>query len=412
MNSKIRDADDMRGTEFTVTQGVRYHYMDNLRALAMLAGIFFHAALAYSPMLHNIWLTADSQTTIVFDAVAWFSHLFRMPLFFLIAGFFACYLVDKRGLGGFLKNRTVRILVPFVLFLPLVWISFAMIIGWSLEATENPSPMMQLIAWMATLPDAPPPPVSTTHLWFLYNLFQFCLVYALLQRFGVLSMRWTRALSSPKFLVFVLPLLMVPALASRYAPHPAPEQFIPQLWSFGFFGLFFLVGSLFFRRMELIDELKPYAPWLLVASVGLYSILFRFFPVAPTLQEAMPLAGSAPYSGTQLLIGSLEACIAVHMTIVCLVAGKAFLDRSNRIIRFIADSSYWVYIIHLPVLWLVQVWLLDTDWNLWVEFLVSSSGTLAIGWLSYVMFVRWTPIGWLLNGRRQRPPTDVEAVPA
>ena len=64
------------------TERTRLHYLDNLRALAMIGGVFFHAALAYSPMLHHLWLTADSQQSEVVDIVSWFSHLFRMPVFF------------------------------------------------------------------------------------------------------------------------------------------------------------------------------------------------------------------------------------------------------------------------------------------------------------------------------------------
>ncbi|MGV8838653.1 MAG: hypothetical protein ACWA6V_21380, partial [Cellvibrio sp.] len=56
----------------------RLHYLDNLRALAMIGGVFFHAMLAYSPALHNLWLTADREQSVVIDMVAWFSHLFRM----------------------------------------------------------------------------------------------------------------------------------------------------------------------------------------------------------------------------------------------------------------------------------------------------------------------------------------------
>jgi peptidoglycan/LPS O-acetylase OafA/YrhL len=70
--------------------------------------------------------------------------------------------------------------------------------------------------------------------------------------------------------------------------------------------------------------------------------------------------------------------------------------------RLVADSSYWVYIIHLPVLFWIQFHLLDSDWNIWVQFLVSSFGTLAIGFASYLLLVRWTPIGWLLNGRKRK----------
>ena len=39
--------------------GDRIHYMDNLRALAMLAGVVFHAAFAYSPLMHPLWPAAD-----------------------------------------------------------------------------------------------------------------------------------------------------------------------------------------------------------------------------------------------------------------------------------------------------------------------------------------------------------------
>ena len=78
----------------------RVHYMDNLRALAMLAGVVFHAALAYSPFIHNYWPTAYAASSRLVDVLAWFVHLFRMPLFFPIAGFFAALLVRRHGTGA------------------------------------------------------------------------------------------------------------------------------------------------------------------------------------------------------------------------------------------------------------------------------------------------------------------------
>lgn len=380
---------------------VRYHYMDNLRALAMLLGIFFHAAIAYGPMFNEVWMVASPDKSVAMEAVAWFSHLFRMPLFFLIAGFFTCYLVEKRGVGGFLRNRALRILLPFVIFLPLVILSFIVLIGWAIQQVQNLPPFLQFVAMMMNAPDAPRPPPSTTHLWFLYNLVQFYLVYVLLHRFGILAMRWTRILGNVKFVLLVLPLLMAPALFTQSSPFPAPEQFLPRLWSFGFFGLFFLVGSQLFRDQDLIDRARPYAPWLLVSSIILYVFVYRDYPGTISLQEALAYQAGPPPSWHHLLVSVLEAFIAVHMTVVCLVAGKALLDKANNVIRYIADSSYWIYIIHLPVLWFIQMLLLDTSWNLWLEFAIASFGTLLIGLVSYAVLVRYTPIGWMLNGRRQ-----------
>ena len=80
--------------------------------------------------------------------------------------------------------------------------------------------------------------------------------------------------------------------------------------------------------------------------------------------------------------------------------GKRYLDKQNKALRLISDSSYWIYLIHVPLLFYIQFALLDRDWSLWTKFAISSGGVVAIGFISYLLLVRWTPIGWVLNGRR------------
>lgn len=379
---------------------MRFHYMDNLRALAMLTGVFFHAAIAYSPLMNDLWPSSDPAKSAALDSVAWFTHLFRMPMFFLIAGFFACYMVEKRGLASFIKNRALRVLLPFVIFLPLVVVSVVASIVWVMTNVENLSPILMFFAMMADAPDAPEPSPSTTHLWFLYNLIQFYIVYSLLHRSTLLNRAWSGVFRSPLFVLVVLPLLLVPALFSQFTPHPAPEQFLPQLWSFGYFGIFFLLGSIMYRDQALIDRIKPYAFWLLGTSIVMYVFVYRSFPQTVSLQDALAWQQGVRPSLAHLPVSILEAYVSVHMTFVCLVVGKALLDRANTTFRFIADSSYWVYIIHLPVLFAIQFRLLDTDWSWWLEFAVSSFGTIGFGLLTYVLVVRRTPIGWMLNGKK------------
>lgn len=375
--------------------------MDNLRALAMTAGIFFHAAIAYSPMMHNVWPTASPDNAIIVDVLAWFSHLFRMPLFFLIAGFFAAYLVEKRGIRGLLANRALRILLPLVLFLPLVWGSLMAIVGWAIENSESHPPILQFFIAMTGVPDAPKSQPSTTHLWFLYYLCLFYMVYSVLHRLGVLRSRYLQLLVEPKSLVLLVPLLLIPALATQTLPHPAPEQFAPKLWAFGYFGVFFLLGNCLYHSRDVIDRLRAYVPWLALSSIVMYAFVFHAMPRAFTVQELLAIQVSGPPpSLTHMVLSALEAYISVHMTLLCLIAGQSFLNHANRGLRFIADSSYWLYIIHLPVLFVLQVLLLDRNWGLATEFLLSSFGTLAIGMLSYLALVRWSPIGWMLNGRR------------
>lgn len=387
----------------------RVHYMDNLRAFAIILGVLFHAALAYSPSLNQLWMTADPNNSVVVDFLAFFSHSFRMPLFFVIAGFFAAMLVDKRGVGKMLKNRAMRIALPFVIFLPLIIASFAVLIGWSIEGVEQKSPMLGFIAMMSQVPDAPPPPLTTTHLWFLYNLIFFCGLAAIFAKF--VKFDWMAKLTgSPLAFLLLAPLALVPALMTQHAPLPAPEQFLPQLWSFGYFGLFFMLGWGFFKHQDFLDKLQPYSWALLIVSIVAYVAYFQTFPGPVSMQEAMVAMGTAPELGLkQAGVALLGAVISLYMSLALLLLGKRFFNKQNSVARYVSQSSYWIYIIHLPVLWFIQFLLLDTNWSLTVEFLISSLGNLAIGFVTHILLVKWSPIGWLLNGRKKSADVEEEA---
>ncbi|MBL8514675.1 MAG: acyltransferase family protein, partial [Betaproteobacteria bacterium] len=154
----------------------RLHYMDNLRALAMLAGVVFHAALAHSVLMHSFWPAADTGNSVIVDVFAWFSHLFRMPLFFVVAGFFAALLVQKRGIGGMLGNRFARVLLPFIVFWPLVYFSMGWLITHAAANVENLSPLLKMLKpWLAN-PNRPATPPNLVHLWFLPYLMCFCIL--------------------------------------------------------------------------------------------------------------------------------------------------------------------------------------------------------------------------------------------
>jgi glucan biosynthesis protein C len=96
----------------------RLYYMDNLRALAMLLGVVFHAALAYSPRLNESWFTSDQQNSILLEFSVYFLHLFRMPLFFFISGFFALMMIEKKVLRPICKTERNGSYYPLCSFYP------------------------------------------------------------------------------------------------------------------------------------------------------------------------------------------------------------------------------------------------------------------------------------------------------
>jgi peptidoglycan/LPS O-acetylase OafA/YrhL len=72
-------------------------------------------------------------------------------------------------------------------------------------------------------------------------------------------------------------------------------------------------------------------------------------------------------------------------------------------LRYLADASYWCYLAHMvPVLWL-QIVLAKWEFNGPLKFILINAITMALLLGSYHVFVRYTFIGRILNGPRQRP---------
>lgn len=91
----------------------RYHDLDALRAFAMLLGIVLHGVMSFTP-LPGIWPAQDAMRHENYFLVLLFIHGFRMPLFFMVSGFFTVMMWRRRGLAALTKHRTKRILIPLV----------------------------------------------------------------------------------------------------------------------------------------------------------------------------------------------------------------------------------------------------------------------------------------------------------
>lgn len=365
----------------------RLHYLDHLRALAMLAGVFFHAALAYSPVMSGFFPTADRQNSAWVDGFVWGLHLVRMPLFFLVAGFFAAWVLEKRGGAAMARQRTRRIFVPFLVAWPLVWISLSAGIVWAATNVQHPSALLAMVREWMQMPDPPQPPPGTMHLWFLYYLLLFGVLHWVLRTFELGRLgRWLMA-RPVAALLLGMPMLLWPALATVSAPHPAPESFLPQFWAIVLYGAFFALGVFLQGQPDWLDRARRHVPWMLPVCAGFYAaFLWRLSVELPDAANAL----AAPVASWG--IAALEACLAVWGTVLCLLAGRRWLDRANPVLRYFAQSSYWTYLLHLPLLFAIQYVLMDLAWAWPLKFAVASAATLAGCLLSYQLLVRHTPL--------------------
>jgi peptidoglycan/LPS O-acetylase OafA/YrhL len=105
---------------------------------------------------------------------------------------------------------------------------------------------------------------------------------------------------------------------------------------------------------------------------------------------------------------------AVLLSLAFIGSFETIFRNPNKTIKWVADSSYWIYIIHLPIVATLTFWFAHFDhndwpiyiagmsWNAEAKFVVASAVTTLIGMISYRYLVRYTFIGWLINGRKSK----------
>jgi hypothetical protein len=113
-----------------------------------------------------------------------------------------------------------------------------------------------------------------------------------------------------------------------------------------------------------------------------------------------------------MMLVLLVAYLSVFLTIVSLLLGKRFLNQDNKFMRFVSDSSYWIYIIHYPLVTFIQVFLATLAITGYIKFFVSSAIMLGIGLFTYRYMVRYTFIGTMLNGKKIKPWKDKPPLPS
>ncbi|WP_374435173.1 acyltransferase family protein [Inhella sp.] len=361
--------------------------LDNLRALAMLAGVLFHAALAHSPLVQPFFPTADAAQVAWLDAVLWPLHLVRVPVFFVLAGYFAAHTLARRGMGGLMRDRARRLLVPLVLGVPLLHGVMGALVQQAVVHVQQPSPLLR---WLREAQAAghPLPPPGTGHLWFLYYLLLFTLlIWVARQLLPPALGAWLQRLPLRAWLLG-LPLLLAPALASVSAPHPAPESLLPQFWALVCYGGFFVFGYCAGPHLPALVQARTLG--LLGGAGGLACAAFLLL-----LWPARAQAG--------LLMGLVSACASVWLTLALLGLGQRLLNIRHAPLRHLADASYWIYLVHLPVLFALQFAWMDQPWPWYLKLPLAVVATLAIGLLSFEMGVRRGALGRWLLGRSPRP---------
>ena len=384
----------------------RYHGLDALRGVMMMLGIVLHAATFYlaDP---PVPIPVDRSTSVVFDVGLVFIHSFRMPVFFVLAGFFASLLVEKYGVAGSYANRAKRVLLPFlaglVTIVPLtVWIILSFFLSVSTGERQlftDQSQIELLNLDLEAMEEAgmreEPSPV---HLWFLHYLLYF---YLPLPLYGFLAARTagasspdvSRLLASPWTSIAFASITAITLWPFRFGvPFGGFLYFTPHPPSLLYYGTFFALGYLFHTHRSVLDTFQR-----CVTASGLLSLVL--FPAA-LMASVWERQLSEPSLGVHALAVVLHAFCTWSLVYFFIGVSLRYFDFESPWIRFISQSSYWVYLVHMPIVGVFGWILLPYDLSAFVKFPIVMSATTVACFVSYQYLARTTWISVLLNGKR------------
>lgn len=389
--------------------------IENLRGYVVLMVVAFHSFVAYMAsqpasqppfdappydwMAHPI---IDSHRWLGFDLFGAFQFLQLMQLMFFLSGLFVWSSLVRKGPATFVRDRIVRLGVPFVfgafLLMPLAYYPVYRV------GAVDPSWSGYWSHWMA-LPFWPTGPM-----WFLWFVLVLNLIAAGLYWFAPRSGKYLGRLSA---YVGTYPFRFFVGLviASALAYLPMAANFSPWQWvEFGPFAfqpgfsleyaIYFFAGLTIgvhgFQRGFLAANEPLGQQWRLWVTGAFAAFLLWVIPAAlmvKGLGDQVPLLLIARELG--LVLFSATACLgSVALFLRFTTARRPFLGS-------ISDNTYGIYLFHyLFVVW-AQFALLDVAMPAIAKGATVLSVALVLSWAASAG-ISSVPLGARLIGGAQR----------
>lgn len=360
----------------------RFHDLDALRAFAMFLGVVLHASLFLVP--DTQWPVMDGSAEAAgafYGTVNAAIHGFRMPLFFLLSGFFSALLWQRRGLRRLAMQRLKRIGIPLaagcLTIMPLI--AVIVIVADLVDVDHFPIWLLPLIGLF-----------DMGHLWFLWYLLLMAGGFLVLVRLGLqfrnplvwwLAVPLTLALQllmrEPEFGADSIFGVYIPAIESEISLLPNPVLL-------GYYSLYFLFGAFLFRRDLTIRR------WWTAAII----------PAGPALLTGMHFLYADASEPRTLVSAPFQTAYAWLMCFGMLGLFRWVFARPSFAVRYFSDASYWMYLAHVPLVMIGHLLVVGLPIHYHLKFLLVCGGVTLILLVTYQFSVRYTIIGNVLNGPR------------
>ena len=371
-----------------LASGQRFYDLDALRSVAMLLGIILHATLFVLPEPVSLWPLHDANATDdpfyreVIDVI----HGFRMPIFFLLSGFFTALLWQRRGMRSLANQRLKRVGIPLAVSCVTVLPASIWVMSLAAGGKEPYDFPLWVLPFVWTQ--------NIGHLWFLWYLLLmvgcFMISVRLGLRFDQRYVWW--------FLIPISALITFFMEGAEFGSDTGVTLIPNPPAPFFYYLCFFTLGVSFYQQ-DIIGQrwwsvaLIPAVPVYCIASRMLYDYQAKFG------DGEVPL--DFLFRDPQTLVATLfETTFAWLMVFGLMGAFRWLASRESFTARYMSDASYWMYLSHLPIVVLLQWLTLDWPIHYHLKFLIVCAVTTFIVVVTYQFFVRYGFIGRALNGPR------------
>lgn len=347
----------------------RLHHLDAARALLLLLGLPFHVAT--KAIFESTPPAVDFQQSLLIGGWASLTHVFRMFAFFMLAGYFAGMIRERKGTKAWLVERTRRLGLPFAAsLLTLGALQFH----------------LQDLLLHKSSPAFLGLPLAIDHLWFLVVLLGFCATYAAvsMQRLRPGSgVQRAMLLEGPGGLILLASLALWGLL--RYAleqvpPIPnAPSETL--LWQqYVFHAAGFALGVLAWHGQlgERIFALR--SRWIIP---GIVVLLVPYVPLDPLIRPALGKEIYPNLAGT-LTLRALELPLAYLMSLALFRLLAWAVRGPSKVITFFVDGALAIYLFHLVWAMIVLPQARALPLPAEAQWLVSAAAVLLLAVLSYL----------------------------
>jgi peptidoglycan/LPS O-acetylase OafA/YrhL len=333
----------------------RLYFADHLRAALVILVVLHHVAVVYAANVPFFYYIDpqynDLLAILVLLAFTLLNQAWFMGALYLLAGHFTPGSYDRKGAGSFLKDRLIRLGIPLVIFFFVL--SPISLIGLYLEPAPRITDPLTWNNFMRMYPEF----ISMGPLWFVALLLIFSFGYAAWR--ALTRNRKPSSVSEyapPSYLgiiVFILGLALVSYLVRIFIPIGRELFGFPTLAYLPMYLGLFIVGAVAYRRnwFRTIPGSMGVVGFVvaLVATVTLFTFVFLgFLQALETGVQQIPQFGYGTWRSA--IYALWDSIFAVGMCLAAITSFRRFFNKQSRLGSFLAQQSYAVYIIHIPII--------------------------------------------------------------